>query len=294
VPGLTQLEATAIQIMLAGRPVKVLAAYLSPSRPPIGADLDSCFAGVLPVLMAGDLNAKHVDWNSRLSTRRGKLLRDYADGTSCLIFGPDSPTTSPYNTSATPDVLDIVITRELPSSVHLSSCSALSSIHLPLLIDNMCRSSFQHPTDRPDIRRTDGAKLQTHLELHNCMDINTCVENYSGAKLGALETSTPKHHPIGDTRPQIPAGIQDEIRLKNRLRRRWQVSRNPALKTEVTRLQRSVTRRLNEWRNDQWSATLQSLNPENQSLWKMTKRATRVPTPSPPLVTPGGLALSDS
>jgi hypothetical protein len=26
----------------------------------------------MPVLMAGDLNAKHVDWNSRLTTRRGK------------------------------------------------------------------------------------------------------------------------------------------------------------------------------------------------------------------------------
>ena len=52
----------------------------------------------------------------------GKLLRDYADGNSCLIFGPDSPTTNPYNTSATPDVLDIVITRDLPSSVYLTSC----------------------------------------------------------------------------------------------------------------------------------------------------------------------------
>jgi len=61
VPGLTQLEATAIQIRLAGRPVKVLAAYLSPSRPLIEADLDARFGGVLPVLLAGDLNAKHVD-----------------------------------------------------------------------------------------------------------------------------------------------------------------------------------------------------------------------------------------
>jgi exonuclease III len=61
VPGLTHLEATAIQIMLAGRPVKILAAYLSPSRPLIGADLDACFGGGLPVLLAGDLNAKHVD-----------------------------------------------------------------------------------------------------------------------------------------------------------------------------------------------------------------------------------------
>ena len=48
------------------------------------------------------------------------------------------------------------------------------------------------------------------------MDIDTCVENFSGAILGALEVSTPKLRPIGDPHPQIPAGVQDEIRLKNR------------------------------------------------------------------------------
>jgi len=63
--------------------------------------------------MARELNAKHVDKNSRLNTRRGKLLRDYADENSCLISGPDSPTTNPYNPSVTSDVLDIVITKNL-------------------------------------------------------------------------------------------------------------------------------------------------------------------------------------
>jgi hypothetical protein len=96
------LEANVIQFTLAGKLVIVLADYLSPSRSPIGPDLTACFGGGLPVLMAGDLTAKHVDWNSRLSTRRGKLLRDYADENSCLIFGPDTPTTNPYNPSATP------------------------------------------------------------------------------------------------------------------------------------------------------------------------------------------------
>jgi hypothetical protein len=153
--------------MLADRPVKVLAAYISPSRPLIGADLDACFGGVLPVLLAGDLNAKHVDWNSRLITRRGKLLRDYADENSCQIFGPDSPTNIPYNQSATPDVLDIVITRHLPSSVHLTSYSARSSDHLPEHIDTVCRSSFQHPPVRPDFRFTGWAKFQALLEAQN-------------------------------------------------------------------------------------------------------------------------------
>jgi hypothetical protein len=98
--------------MMAGKVVVILAVYLSSCRPLIGADLDACFGSRLPVLKAGDLNAKHVDWNSQLTTRRGTHLRDYADRNSYLIFGPDTPTTNPYNTSPTPDILDIVITRD--------------------------------------------------------------------------------------------------------------------------------------------------------------------------------------
>jgi hypothetical protein len=272
VPGLTHLEATAIQVTIAGRPVKILAVYLSPSRPLNGADLTACFGGGLPVLIAGELNAKHVDGNSRMTTRRGKLLRDYADRNSCLIFEPEIPTTNPYNPSVTPDVLDIVLTQNLSFPVYLTSCSALNSDHLPVLIDTTCHSSFLHPLDRPHFRRTDWAKFHTHLEdqipfdpeMLNMMAIDTCVGNFSGAVLKALEASTPKRRPRDDPRPPIPAGIQDEIRMKNRLRRLWQITRGPALKAEVNRLQRSVTRRLNEWSNDQWSATLESHDPEDQ------------------------------
>ena len=128
------------------------AAYLSSSRPLIGANLSPCFGGGLPGLMAGDLNAKHVDWNLRLSTRREKLLRDYADDNSCLIFGQDSPTTNPYNPSVTADVLDIVITKKLSFPTYLTLCSALSSDHLPFLIDTqrtaLTSGALTGPTSR--------------------------------------------------------------------------------------------------------------------------------------------------
>jgi hypothetical protein len=143
--------------------------------------------------------------------------------------------------------LDIMITQNLSSPVYLISCSALTSDHLPL-IDTACRSSFQHPPDRPDFRRTNWANFQDHLEdktpfdseLHNGMAIDTCIET-SGAVVKALASSTPKCRPRDDPRPPIPSGIQDEIRLKNRLRRRWQVTRDTALRAEVKRLQRSVS-----------------------------------------------------
>jgi hypothetical protein len=63
------LVAIAIHLTLAGKPVKILAAYLSPFRLVVGADLSACFGGGLHVLMSGDFNAKPLKGNSRLSTR---------------------------------------------------------------------------------------------------------------------------------------------------------------------------------------------------------------------------------
>jgi hypothetical protein len=137
--------------MLASGPLKILAAYLSPSRPQIEADLSAFQSGGLPVLMAGDLNAKHVDWNSRLIKTRGRHLRDF--------------------------------TKNLVIPVYLTTCSALSSDHLPILIDTRCRSSFLNLQDRPDFRRTDWVKFQACLEdslpptpkLLSGVEIDTCV-----------------------------------------------------------------------------------------------------------------------
>jgi hypothetical protein len=67
------------------------------------------------------------------------------------------------------------------------------------------------------------------------------------------------------------------------------------LKAKVSRLQRSVTcLLLNKWRSDQWSDTLETLDFEDQPLWKMTKRLMRFLTLSPPLQVSGGQDPSDS
>jgi hypothetical protein len=144
-----------------------------------------------------------------------------------LIYGPDSPTTVPYNCSATPDVLDIVIAKDLTFPVDLTACSALSSDHLLGLIDTTCRSSFRNLPAPTEYRRTERVKFQTSLEerlpstplLPKEGEIDRSVEEMSSAILEALAASTPKSRPCDDPRPPIPVCIQDEIHLKNRLRR---------------------------------------------------------------------------
>jgi len=215
-----------------------------------------------------------------------------------LIYGLDTTTTIPFNPSATWDVLDIVITNDLASPVHPTSCSAMSLDHLPVLIDMTCPSFF-HTTDCPDFRRIEWATFQVHLEdsilsyseLHNNRHVSLdIIWHYSSALAGTTLNSRPHDDPWS----LIPACMHNKIHLKKQLRMQWKATRVPILKAEINALQRSVTHQRNGWRNDQWCMLLKSLEPEDQSLWVMTKLVMKVPTPSPPLVTSWRITLLDS
>ena len=125
-------------------------------------------------------------------------------------------------------------------------------------------------------------------------DIDARLDELTSAIHEAITASAPKRQPAKQPLPSIPPTILANIREKNRLRRDWQINRDPATKNRINRLQRWIGFEIKEWRNAQWSDTLESLNPEDQSLWKMTKRVMRIPDPNPPLQVPGGLACSDS
>jgi hypothetical protein len=121
--------------------------------------------------------------------------------------------------------------------VCLTSCSALSSVHLHVFNDMTCRSSLFHPPDRTDFRPVDWVTFQASLgdgillnpDLHVELANNTCVGKLSSAILEALVVSTPKSRPFVNPRPLNPACIQKEIIMKYRLRRQWQMNRDPAL-----------------------------------------------------------------
>ena len=110
----------------------------------------------------------------------------------------------------------------------------------------------------------------------------------------SISATGPKSQPAKQPLVSIPPTILANIREKNRLRRQWQIVRYPATKNRVNLLQRWIVIELKEWRNVQWADTIESLNPEDQSLWKMTKRVMRIPDPDPSLQVPNGLAYLDS
>lgn len=90
--------------------------------------------------------------------------------------------------------------------------------------------------------------------------IDTCVVHLSSPIRRALEVSIPKSRTRADPRPPIPACSQDEIRLKNRLRRQWKITRDPTLMAEVKSQHRKVL-----WISTECHATLVDLK---RVLWK--------------------------
>jgi hypothetical protein len=81
--------------------------------------------------------------------------------------------------------------------------------------------------------------------------IDKCVEELTSAIQEATAASAPKRRPGADPRPPLHDSIQDEIRLRDWLRRQLQVTRAPALKAQVNQIQMTVTYQLNEWSNEQ-------------------------------------------
>ena len=93
-PTLNSLQATAIKIELGGLETVVGALYHSPSKPFVEEDYDKLIRLSVSkrFILGGDLNCKHTDWNSRVVTRKGKLLAKHADKHSYAISAPDKPT----------------------------------------------------------------------------------------------------------------------------------------------------------------------------------------------------------
>jgi hypothetical protein len=82
-----------------------------------------------------------VDWNSRLITARGRLLRIYDDEKCCVIYGPNTPTSVPYSTSATPGQPSLAVIKVVNEALQTHSFAPASEpkLTIPTNIQDVIR-----------------------------------------------------------------------------------------------------------------------------------------------------------
>ncbi|GFY56847.1 uncharacterized protein TNIN_236741 [Trichonephila inaurata madagascariensis] len=94
--------------------------------------------------------------------------------------------------------------------------------------------------------------------------------------------------------PFVQGELKHLFKERNKARKLWQFTRHPQHKTELNRLQNTIKRKVNLYRQQVWEDHLTSLEAEDGSLWGTAKAFRRKAAPISALNGPNGTALSDT
>ncbi|KAJ1192285.1 hypothetical protein NDU88_001596 [Pleurodeles waltl] len=134
-PPVGSIEATGIQIQTSSLPLRLAAAYSPPSQ--LGpSDIDALLDSSISTLFGGDLNAKHQCWNSQTANSKGYALLAHSRKKDFVVAGPTHPMHYPGTARQKPDILDIVVMKNLSQSMELETITTLTSDHNLVLRQN--------------------------------------------------------------------------------------------------------------------------------------------------------------
>lgn len=289
-PTLQQLEATGIVVSTTNGPLRIFSCYNRPGNGSLlETDLQALFIDPTPTIAAGDFNAKSTEWNSRSQNANGRVLEAYLQrNPDVLVMAPVEPTYHNYATG-TPDILDIAVMKDVNREIRLTVVDALSSDHQPVLmhIGDGVNEVPRRPHEIVDWKKFSAVaeeKFQTTSNaIHDIEDLERAVAEFEENVRSSIEAATSAVTEDRPRRRTIPYRIVRLIREKDRARRRFRRTRNPSDRTLANHLKREVRQALLEFRNEQWQKKLESLNREDNSIWRMTKVLKTDRKPVPPI-----------
>ncbi|GFS58111.1 uncharacterized protein TNIN_430381, partial [Trichonephila inaurata madagascariensis] len=94
--------------------------------------------------------------------------------------------------------------------------------------------------------------------------------------------------------PFVQGELKQLLKERNRARKLWRFTRHPQHKTELNRLQNTIKRKVELYRQQVWEDHLTSLDTEDGSLWGTAKAFRKKAAPISALNGPNGTALSDT
>lgn len=263
------IEITSIKLYTKRGPLIVHSTYSAPSKKISEADMVKIFDTRTPTLLAGDLNAKHQAWNSRVTNSKGKALKQIGEHLRTIIDAPSEPTHIHVPTQTT-DVLDLVILKNINVHYSLNVIDELSSDHLPIEISLDHEAETKHRT----VQKTDWTLFKetfkvTPKHIQRKPDIEEAVNNLESSILTAMSANT-KTRQIPKSKP-LPTNIRVKLLEKRKLVREYARTLYPGTKTKLNNITNEIKSDLREHYNEQWTTKLKNLNTEDRSLWQVAK-----------------------
>jgi retron-type reverse transcriptase len=296
-PVLQSLEATAVRVETANGPLTIISCYHPPRILLRENDITEILDTGTSVIAAGDFNAKHQAWGSRVANRNGRILYELADAIDLLVEAPPEPTYySPLGHRA--DTLDIALLKNVPLQTRLHVVNALDSDHLPVLMHIGDEANDENLNTQVQITNWPlfAEILETDFGPIPRIESVEDLENAAGVfeeKITTAMTNSTRNRVEPRQKEILPQWIIDLIRTKNRARRHAFRTGAAVDRTEANRLGNEVKYALIDHRNDRWERKLESLSTEDNSIWRMAKALRSDKKPIPPIHSTLGLVFSD-
>ncbi|CAH4031954.1 unnamed protein product [Pieris brassicae] len=297
----TECAALGVELQLAGRPTGFFAVYAPPKNRYNSADIRALLTAAHPCVMAGDWNAKHPAWNSRVENPRGRRLLHDAETLDFSVSGPDMPTHYPDQANHREDTLDIVVHQGLTCQMTQDVIvDEFLSDHLPVVVTLLDAAPKMAPRTPPRRRCIDWRVFEWALDdapqprpPDTPASINESATSFTVLLQSALAAATTER-PLPTTYTQLPPRLLALIRRKRALRRRWQLTRCPRMRAELRAVAERVKTALNDHATESWERGLDEASTDWVRLHLLCRRLNCAADPIRPLRHPDGTLRYDA
>ncbi|GFY08635.1 probable RNA-directed DNA polymerase from transposon X-element [Trichonephila clavipes] len=228
----------------------------------------------------------------------GVRLLDFTNLANLYIAYPDTPTRFGLNSANT---LDIAIIRNFYYPYTINSLHELSSDHNPVMLNFTLKlnKDITNPravhTNWPLFSKylnTNLSLLNYHPNSYNSTsDIDLKISEFTDTVRAAHIHAS---RPIETLRKSFtPHHIHKLIKQKNQFRNLYHRTLDPHYKTLYNRAQKNVKKELKNYTNENWTARLQALSTQDNSLWAVQKFFKKKRSDIPSLHCTTGTAITD-
>lgn len=250
-------------------------------------------------IIGGDFNAKNIHWGSRLTTTKGRELHRALKEMGCEVISTGNPTYWPTDRKRKPDLIDFFITKQITrSSLQIEDGVDMNSDHSPIYLTLNGEVNELKHNPRLTNKYTDWAYFKSKLndtvdvtkEISTIADLEREVETFTQQIQDCAWYSTPVVQKK-NFHQNYPPEIIELIKNKRKLRKTWQRTRYPLLKTHLNYMSKLINQKIKEIKNVSFNKHLQNLTPDKNSdysLWKSYKNIHKPIMQNPPIKHPNG------
>lgn len=243
--------------------------------------LNKMFNSGQQVIIMGDLNSRHPDWNCRGTNGNGVRLRKYIKRSRYELLAPNEFTFYPSNSKNNPSTIDLALIKNI-TNVQIHTLDELDSDHLPLMltfdsefVKNENKNFFNYKrANWTKFRENIDKNLTVTCKLKSKQHINAAVKNLTNIIQDSMRACIPTAK-VANKKYNLNPEIKKLITERNRLRKLFQRTGNFAYRDQKNSLSNLIKSKVKDLRNKNWNEKLEKLSLKDGSLFKLTKYFTK-------------------